>query len=180
MKRCNCLNTTPSVVVDPPIVCPNCFIIPSLYVKAQDSIGLCGETGQVDLLEHAKVTVCSTSKDASGNPIICPITWTVLDYGKGFSTKPTITNGILSFTSANNIAPLELTFIKVKAQCTCSIHSTFVNIQLSFKDKCSNVKCEEGFHCDPCTGTCILNTADFSGEKKSISSTALSGITFKK
>lgn len=182
MRRCICIVT--SNPPKPPNPgggdCPYCFHIPSLYLPANESVGPCNEVGQIDLLEHADVDICSVSTDGSGNPIICPITWKVTSYGKGIAFTPTIVNGILSFTTSPNLEPGELTYINVKAECGCKPLSAFINIQIAFKDLCSGVNCQEGYHCDPCTGTCILNTADFSGEKKSISSTALSGITFKK
>ena len=175
MKRCLCLNTTPNVVIDPPGYedCMDCFYIPSLYLAAKDSVGPCGETGTIDLLEHANVTICNE------NNIPCTITWKVISWGKGFSVPPVVSNGILSFTTANELTPSELTWITVKAECPCKELGTFVKVKIAFKDLCKDIVCPTGQYCNPCDASCLPKQSDLSINKEGISSVGGTGLTLK-
>lgn len=157
MKRCICRRapSDPWNPPPPPEDCADCFVIPSLVLMSEDSVTPCSQTATIDLMEHAKVNVCSIDKDINGVPIICPISFQVLSFGKGLASVTVDNLGIVTFTTQYEIPTSEYSFIKVKATCSCVSRSTIVNIQVGFLNLCKNILCTEvGESCDPCDGTC--------------------------
>ncbi len=171
LKKCLCRATT----VEPPVVnsCDNCFYIPNLILMSNDSVAPCGETGEVNILENAKINVCSMSP--TGTPL-CPLTYQIISYGNGFFGSPSITNGILSFTGDNSLKIGKYTDVTIKVSCSCKNLSTFVNIKIGFKDMCKNVVCANGSICNACSGECESKSSDLSIVKKGIS-TSTNNIT---
>lgn len=151
IRRCSCFVTygpTPPPV-PPTKNCENCFHIPSLVLPTFNSIKPCPEeVGEIDLLENATITVCE--KD----DVACPITWNLIGEYPYFETL-TVTEGILSFSFTSDVPLMDYQNVKIKVHCTCTQHSTIVNVKIGVNNPCLYMVCPEGFVCDPCTETCV-------------------------
>lgn len=154
MKRCICrvVSTPPP---PPPGSCENCFYIPSLVLLSEDSVTPCTQTATINIMEHADIDVCSVDTDINGDPIICPLTYSVLSKGKGFASVSVDNTGIVTFITKYEIPTTEYSYINIRVDCNCKGLSAIVNIKVGFKNLCKNTICTTtGEACDPCDGTC--------------------------
>lgn len=157
MKRCICrvMSSPPPPYPPPPGGCVNCFHIPSLVLLSEDSVTPCNQTATIDIMEHASIDVCSIDTDVNGDPIICPLTFSIISKGKGFDSVTIDNAGVITFTTKYEIPTTEYSFINARVNCSCKGLSTIVNVKVGFKNLCKSTVCSvTGEACDPCDGTC--------------------------
>lgn len=134
---CLCLKTKPHK-----IVCPEALRLRDITVVNTDSPLPCGDSFEIDLIEHSDVLVCGGEA----------VTFTIVDYNDDALDNLSISNGILE-GETKTIDYDEEDFYEVLIKGKCGKYSDYMLVRIRFKNPCADVTCPQGQTCNQC-GNC--------------------------
>lgn len=153
MGYCKCVTTSSP---PPSTLCNNnCIIGGKHLVLPKDSVGNCGQIGQVDLgalkINTQNNTVCGQS-----------VFFRIEDFDKDAFETVSISGNILTYIFRSEAKVTHTYKVQGRTICPASGQSDFFEVIIGVKDVCALVNCSNGFECNTCTGECETATADIS------------------
>lgn len=152
MGYCKCVTTSNT---PPPLCNNNCIIGGRHLVLPKDSVGNCGQIGQVDLgalkINIQNNTVCGQS-----------VFFQAKDWDKDAFEAVSISGNILTYIFKSEARVTHTYKIQGLTVCPVSGQGDFFEIIIGVKNVCALVNCSNGFQCNECTGECEAATADIS------------------
>lgn len=152
MGYCRCVTTSSA---PPPLCNNNCIIGGKHLVLPKDSVGNCGQIGQVDLgaisINNKNNTVCGQS-----------VFFRVEDWDKNAFEAVSISGNILTYIFRAEAKVSNTYKIQGLTICPVTGASDYFEVIVGVKNVCALVNCSNGFECDECSGECVEATADIS------------------
>lgn len=151
MGYCKCVTTSST---PPPLCNNNCIIGGKHLVLPKDSVGNCGQIGQVDL---------SALKINIQNNTVCGQAVFFRTVGHDDMIETASINGnILSYIFKAEAKVTQMYKIQGLTICPASGLQDYFEVWVGVKNVCALVNCSNGFECDECSGECVEAVADIS------------------